>query len=106
MELCSRGIVTACSVAAQAAWLVDRIDHRTSPEDAVILALGLQAKRPIQLPILCSGDRTIFRLDIVLCAYAFLITWRIARRFGGRGLAAVVLAAAVNGPPRDSFTLS
>src|SRR5215469_1950944 len=39
--------------------------------------------------------------NLVLCAYALLITWRIARRFGVRGLAAVALAGAILGPPRD-----
>src|SRR6516162_247535 len=36
--------------------------------------------------------------DLVLCAYALLITWRIARRFGGHGLAVVALAGAILGP--------
>jgi hypothetical protein len=34
-------------------------------------------------------------------APVYLITWRVARRFGGRGLAVFTLAAAVIGPPRD-----
>jgi len=33
--------------------------------------------------------------------FIFLITWRIARRFGGRGLAVVAFVAAVLGPVRD-----
>ena len=33
--------------------------------------------------------------------FVFLLTWRIARRFDGRGLAVVVFAAAVLGPVRD-----
>ena len=37
----------------------------------------------------------------VSCTPAYLITWRVARRFGGRGLAMFALAAAVIGPPRD-----
>jgi hypothetical protein len=37
----------------------------------------------------------------VSCAPVYLITWRVARRFGGRGLAVFALAAAVIGPPRD-----
>jgi hypothetical protein len=37
----------------------------------------------------------------VSCAPIYLVTWRVARRFGGRGLAACILAAAVVGPPRD-----
>jgi hypothetical protein len=35
------------------------------------------------------------------CAFIFLITWRIARRFGWRGLAVVLAVVAVIGPPRD-----
>jgi hypothetical protein len=44
---------------------------------------------------------TLLWLDFALCAYVFLITWRIARRFGGRGLAVVTIVAAIIGPPRD-----
>jgi len=44
---------------------------------------------------------TLLWIDFTLCAFVFLITWRIARRFGGRGLAVAVAAAAVIGPPRD-----
>jgi hypothetical protein len=40
-------------------------------------------------------------IDFALAAFVFLITWRIARRFGGRGLAAVLVVAAVLGPVRD-----
>jgi hypothetical protein len=35
------------------------------------------------------------------CGFIFLVTWRIARRFGGRGLAVVAFVAAVLGPVRD-----
>ncbi len=31
----------------------------------------------------------------------YLITWRVARRFGGRGLAMCALCSAIIGPPRD-----
>ena len=44
--------------------------------------------------------------NFVLCAYALLITWRIARRFGGRGLAVVALAGAILGPPRDYWYMT
>ena len=40
-------------------------------------------------------------IDFALIGFIFLITWRIARRFGWRGLAVAVIAAAVIGPPRD-----
>jgi hypothetical protein len=44
---------------------------------------------------------TLFLIDFSLCAFIFLITWRIARRFGWRGLAVVVVIAALLGPVRD-----
>ena len=44
---------------------------------------------------------TLLWANLVLCAYALLITWRIARRFGARGLAVVAVACAILGPPRD-----
>ena len=44
---------------------------------------------------------TLLGINFTLCAFVFLITWRIARRFGWRGLAVAVVAAAVIGPPRD-----
>lgn len=37
----------------------------------------------------------------VSCAPVYLITWRVARRFGGLGLAVFALAAVVIGPARD-----
>ena len=35
-------------------------------------------------------------------AFVFLLTWRIARRYAGRGLAIALLLAALVGPFRDS----
>jgi hypothetical protein len=46
---------------------------------------------------------TLLWLDFAVCAYVYLITWRIARRFGWHGLAVVVALAAVIGPPRDRW---
>jgi hypothetical protein len=40
-------------------------------------------------------------IDFTVCAYVFLILWRIVRRFGWRGLAVVILATSVIGPLRD-----
>jgi hypothetical protein len=37
----------------------------------------------------------------VSCTPVYLVTWRVGRRFGRRGLAVFALAAAVIGPPRD-----
>jgi hypothetical protein len=39
--------------------------------------------------------------NFALSAFPLLITWRIARRFGWRGLAVAVVFVAVIGPPRD-----
>jgi hypothetical protein len=45
---------------------------------------------------------TLLLVDCAIaCAFIYLITWRIARRFGWRGLAAVVIVLAVIGPLRD-----
>jgi hypothetical protein len=44
---------------------------------------------------------TLLLIDFTVCAFIFLITWRIARRFGWRGLAVVLVVLAVIGPPRD-----
>ena len=49
---------------------------------------------PGKLPIYCFGTA-------ISCAPIYLVTWRIARRFGRRGLAAVLCAVAVVGPLRD-----
>src|SRR5215470_4864124 len=40
---------------------------------------------------------TLLWIDFVLCAFFYLITWRIARRFGWRGLAVVVVVFALLG---------
>jgi hypothetical protein len=37
----------------------------------------------------------------VSCAPVYLVTWRVARRFGMRGLVICIVAAALIGPPRD-----
>ena len=38
---------------------------------------------------------------VVSCSPIYLVTWRLARRFGCRGLAVFVVLVAVVGPPRD-----
>src|SRR5262245_55080937 len=49
---------------------------------------------------------TLLWLDFALGAFIYLITWRIARRFGWRGLVAVAILFAVLGPVRDYQYLS
>lgn len=46
--------------------------------------------------------RSLFWLSFaVSCTPVYLITWRVARWMGSRGLALCVAAAAIIGPPRD-----
>jgi hypothetical protein len=46
-------------------------------------------------------------LDFVISAAPiYLVTWRVARRFGWRGLAVVVIVLAVIGPPRDYWYMA
>ena len=50
---------------------------------------------------------TLMVLAFAACtAFMFLITWRIARRFGWRGLAVVLIVVAVIGPPRDYWYMA
>src|ERR1700722_13545529 len=49
---------------------------------------------------------TLMCLGMIPCGFIFLITWRIARRFGGRGLAVVTCVVAVVGPLRDSWYMA
>jgi hypothetical protein len=50
---------------------------------------------------------TIFCLGIIIsCAAVYLLTWRVARRFGLRGLAVVVVVVALIGPPRDYWYMA
>jgi uncharacterized membrane protein len=44
---------------------------------------------------------TLMMIDSALCVFVFLITWWIARRFGWRGLAVVLVVLVIIGPPRD-----
>jgi hypothetical protein len=44
----------------------------------------------------------LFYLGLVIsCSPIYLITWRVARRFGWRGLAVCLGVVAIIGPPRD-----
>lgn len=45
-------------------------------------------------------------VGVIFCAFVFLLTWRIARRFGGRGLAVLLVVIAVLGPFRDSWYMA
>lgn len=49
---------------------------------------------------------TLLLVGFAMCAFIYLITWRIARRFGWRGLAVAVIVAVVVGPPRDYWYMA
>jgi len=45
-------------------------------------------------------------VNFTLCAYVFLILWRVVRRFGSRGFALTLILAALIGPPRDYWYMA
>jgi hypothetical protein len=49
---------------------------------------------------------TIFIISMAIGGFVFLLTWRIARRFGWRGLAVTLVIAAVLGPVRDQWYMN
>ncbi|HVM48509.1 MAG TPA: hypothetical protein VMU04_10810 [Candidatus Acidoferrum sp.] len=49
---------------------------------------------------------TLLLVGFALCGSIHLVTWRIVRRFGGRGLVVVAIIAAIIGPPRDYFYMA
>ncbi len=69
-----------------------------------IVAIALGETRGLwRLP---RGGSSYFELLLwlgfaVSCVPTYLVLWRVVRRFGNRGLALCVLAAALIGPPRD-----
>lgn len=50
---------------------------------------------------LASTPYLLFAGFVISCSPIYLITWRIARRFGWRGFAVFVAVVTVIGPPRD-----
>jgi hypothetical protein len=61
-------------------------------------ALGLWRVPIVRTPIFL----TLFYLGLVISVMPiYLVTWRLARRFGWRGLAVFIGIVAIIGPPRD-----
>ncbi len=93
---------------------------RATPRRIVGAMAGGVATGVVALAIIPLGERvgwwhraitwepyflTLMLILFAVCAFVFLLTWRIARRFGGRGLAVVLIVAAIIGPPRDHLYL-
>jgi len=45
-------------------------------------------------------------VDFSLCAFVFLIMWRVVRRFGSRGFGMTIIIAALIGPLRDYWYMA
>jgi len=89
---------------------------RATPRRIAGALAGAALAGAVMLPAIALGERagwwhfvfpsdpyflTLMCIGMIPCGFVFLITWRIARRFGGRGLALVAFAVAVIGPVRD-----
>ena len=89
---------------------------RATPKRLVGALVGATVMGGVALGIIAIGERarwwhfvmswepsflTLLWISMIPCGFIFLITWRIARRFGGRGLAVVICVVAVLGPVRD-----
>jgi hypothetical protein len=67
---------------------------------AIVLGEALGVWR-VSLPS-TPGVLVLFYLGFAIsCSPIYLITWRVARRFGWRGLAVCLIVVGVIGPPRD-----
>ncbi|MDO8678491.1 MAG: hypothetical protein Q7R30_08000 [Acidobacteriota bacterium] len=67
---------------------------------AIVLGEALGVWR-ISLPS-TAGVLVLFYLGFAIsCSPIYLITWRVARRFGWRGFAVCLIVVGVIGPPRD-----
>jgi hypothetical protein len=86
-----RRIAGALAGGAAAGWIM---------VGAVALGNG-QGWWRVPLPTAPAGLALFYLACAISCAPIYLITWRVARRFGGRGLAVCVALAAAIGPPRD-----
>jgi hypothetical protein len=71
-----------------------------------IIAIGEKARWWHQVITWQPYFLALLVVAFALCAFIFLITWRIARRFGYRGLTVAVIFAAVIGPPRDYWYMA
>ena len=89
---------------------------RATPRRIVGAPAGMAVDGAMAIPIIAFGERAglwhmaitwepyfllLLWIGFTLSAFALLIVWRIARRFGARGLVVVLVAAVLLGPLRD-----
>jgi hypothetical protein len=94
---------------------------RPTPRRVVGAVAGGLAFGFVALGIIALGERfglwhmaitwdayflALLAIGMAEAAFVFLITWRIARRWGWRGLAVVVCLVAIIGPPRDYWYMA
>jgi hypothetical protein len=97
-----------------AAWLTRATLRRIVGAMAGGMAAGLMCMAMIVLgatlrwwkvPLLSTPGLLLLGLA-VSCSPIYLVTWRIARRFGGRGLTVFTVVVTIIGAPRDYFIAS
>jgi hypothetical protein len=94
---------------------------RATPRRVVGALAGAAVCGPAAFGIVALGERAgwwrvainwnpyllaVLWVNVVLWAFVFLLTWRVARRFGRRGLAVLLVTSAVLGPFRDSWFMA
>jgi len=100
--------------------VVAMVTHATARRIAGALAGGFAAG-VAALGIMSLGERAewwnleitwrpyflvLVVVNFALCAFVLLLTWRIARRFGSRGLIVVMIFVAIIGPLRDYWYMT
>jgi hypothetical protein len=111
----------AFSVLALAISVTAALLTRATPRRIMGAMAGAGTAALISLAVIAFGEKvqvwhmaidwrpyilSLFLINVTLCAYVFLITWRIAQRFGWRGLLIVIFIVAIIGPPRDYWYMS
>ncbi len=87
----SRRVVGAVAGGAAVGWMV---------LDVIALGEALGCWR-VRLTSTLDFLALFYLVLAISCTPIYLITWRVASRFGWRGLAVCLIVAAVIGPPRD-----
>jgi hypothetical protein len=71
-----------------------------------VIVLGERVRWWHQTILWEPGFVMLYLLSFALCGFVFLISWRLARRFGCRALTVALIAGALIGPPRDYWYMA